>query len=320
MLQVAVTDALFDDDYQIERTIFERNDISLEIYRSVAEFFQKSKVENCSALLVNLDKIDSSHIDRLHSCKIIQRYGVGTDNVDVDAATRKGIWVGNVPDYSIEDVSDHAIGLIFASARQIAFNDRSMRAGIRHLANKQPCYRITGKVLGICGFGSIARRLAQKVAGFGFVDILVSDPFVSEDIIRSLGAKKVSIDQLMSESDFVTLHLPLNDHTEGIIGKDEIELMKPTAILVNTSRGRIVDEVALTHALHTGRIGGAGLDVFQEEPLSLESPLSRLDNVVLSDHIGWNSVESIIELRTKVSQNVTTALTNGEPIYSVNQV
>lgn len=279
-----------------------------------------SNISGVDALLVNLYPIDKSLIGKLDSCKVISRYGVGYDNVDVEAATEKGIWVANVPDYSIEDVSDQALALLMGCVRKVAYKDRMVRAGRWNLHDDQPCYRIKERVLGIIGYGAIARRFHQKTSGLGFSKVLVHDPFVKKSDIAKSGAVPADLSLLLEKSDYISLHVPLNNTTKGMIGRYELSKMKKSAILINTSRGPVVKEAELAEALHNGQITGAGLDVFEVEPLPGDSPLRNLDNVILSDHTAWYSEESRVELKTKAALNVISVLKGGRPVYPVNKV
>jgi len=269
-------------------------------------------------VLVNLFPMPARVISALPRCRVLSRYGVGYDNVDVAAATAKGIWVARVPDYSIEDVSDQALALLLACVRGVAYKDRHVRAGRWNLHKEVPTHRIAGRTLGLVGYGAIARCLHRKSTGFGLARVLVFDPYVDASAVRKAGAEPVDLVTLLRESDYVSVHVPLASETRGMIGAQQLALMKRTAILVNTSRGPVVDEKAVAAALAERRIAAAGLDVFETEPLTADSPLAKLENVVLSDHAGWYSEESVPELKTKAARNVAAVLAGGKPAYPVN--
>jgi D-3-phosphoglycerate dehydrogenase len=277
-------------------------------------------LSGADAVLVNLFPMSAKVISRLDRVKVISRYGVGFDNVDVEAATRKGIWVARVPDYCQEEASDQTIALLLGCIRKIAYKDRKIREGAWDLHKHQPTSRIAGKTLGIIGYGRVGKRLHAKMAAFGLGSILVCDPLEDQEGIRKSGATPVDLERLLRESDYVSLHVPLTPETRAMIGARELGMMKATAFLINTSRGPVVDEGALAGALESGRIAGAGLDVFQKEPLPEDSPLKGLDTVILSDHASWYSVESEKELKTKAARNVARVLEGGEPVYSVNSI
>jgi D-3-phosphoglycerate dehydrogenase len=275
-------------------------------------------LRDADGILVNLHPLPASVIQELQKCRVISRYGVGYDNVSVEAATAKGIWVARVPDYCLEDVSDQALALLLGCVRKVAFKDRRIREGAWNLHREQPSYRIAGKILGLVGYGAIARTLHRKLSGFGLGRVLVFDPYLDPKKIEENGAESVNLRALLKNSDYVSIHAPLSEETRGLIGSRELSLMKRTAILVNTSRGPLIEEKAVAEALADGKITAAGLDVFETEPLPADSPLRQLDNVILSDHAGWYSEESVAELKTKAAQNVLEVLKGGKPTYPVN--
>jgi len=319
MFKVAVTDDRY-GSYTEEINVLKEIGAELVILDPEnKEEFNKGIVE-ADALLVNLHPMTEDLISKLDKCKVISRYGVGYDNVDVDTATKNGIWVARVPDYSIEDVSDQALALLMACVRKIAYKDRMIRNGKWNLHDDQPCHRIKDSVLGLIGYGSISRRFHEKTIGFGLSKVLVYDPFVDDETIKSNGGIPADLAMVLNDSDFISIHAPLTETTRGMIGKDQLQLMKKGAILINTSRGPVLNEADVTEALKAGIITGAGLDVFETEPLSLDSPLRKLDNVVLSDHTGWYSEESKEELKTKAALNIVSVLKGGKPVYPVNEI
>jgi D-3-phosphoglycerate dehydrogenase len=307
-------------NYREEEKVLEEAGAAVKAYKPVSQTEAFEAVGDADGVLVNLYPIDKRIINRMKKCRIISRYGVGYDNVDVEAATASGIWVANVPNYAFEDVSDHALALLLSCIRKTPYKDSRIRQGGWNLIDQYPCYRIKGKVLGLLGYGAIARALHKKVSGLELSKVITYDPYVKPEDIRENGAVPVDLETLLESSDYISVHAPLSEGTKGIIGKEEIEKMKPTAILINTSRGPLVDEQALCKALQSGRIQGAGLDVFTVEPLPDSSPLKKLDNVILSDHTGYYSEESLVELKTKTALNAASVLQTGKPNYSVNQI
>ena len=281
---------------------------------------EEALIETCrdahGILVRTVAPVTRNVISRLERCRIISRYGVGVDNVDIGAATEHGIMVANVPDYCVEEVSDQAVALLLACARRVASRDSAVRAGAWDVGAKEPLYRIAGKVLGLVGYGKIARAAHRKLAGFNFARTLVFDPFVDDEALRAAGAEKADLDALCAEADFISLHAPLSDATRHMIGKEQLGLMKPTAVIVNTSRGGLIDTEALVGALSSGTIRGAGLDVYEEEPPPKDHPLLSLRNVVLSDHVSWYSEESQLELQTNAAVNVAQALRR-EPVTNL---
>jgi D-3-phosphoglycerate dehydrogenase len=253
-------------------------------------------------------------IESLKRCKVIARYGVGVDNIDVEAATEHKIIVANVPDYCIDEVSTHTMALILACARGITLLDRKRREKRWDFTLAKPLFRTQGKILGLFGLGKIARAVAQKASGFDF-RIIAFDPYVSK---VDGGIKLVEFSQLLSDSDFVSLHVPLTAETRHSFGENELKKMKKTAYLINTSRGPIVDEKALYQALKNRWIAGAALDVMEKEPPNWNSSLLQLDNLIITPHISFYSEESYVELKTKVAQAVLSVLKGELPRAIVN--
>ena len=253
-------------------------------------------------------------IESLKRCKVIVRYGVGVDNIDVEAATEHKIIVANVPDYCIDEVSTHALALILACARGITLLDRKRRAKRWDFTLAKPLFRTQGKTLGLFGLGRIGRMVAQKASGFDF-RIIAYDPYVSK---VDGGIKLVEFSQLLPDSDFVSIHVPLTAETRHSFGENELKKMKKTAYLINTARGPIVDEKALYQALKNRWIAGAALDVMEKEPPDWNSSLLQLDNLIITPHISFYSEESYVELKTKVAQAVLSVLKGELPRPIVN--
>ena len=316
-LKVMVTDDRY-GSYEEENAVLKEIGVSVEVHDQMDEAETIRVLKNANGILVNLHPLPAGVIEKLEKCRVISRYGVGYDNVAVEAATAKGIWVARVPDYCLEDVSDQAMALLLGCVRKVAFKDRRIRAGGWNLHKEQPSYRIAGKTLGLVGYGAIARTLHRKMSGFGLERVLVFDPYLDPKKIAENGAESVALRRVLKEADYVSVHAPLNEETRGLIGSRELALMKKTAILVNTSRGPLLDQRAVADALAEEKIAAAGLDVFESEPLPPDSPLLKLDNAVLSDHAGWYSEESVAELKTKTAQNVLAVLKGGKPNYPVN--
>jgi D-3-phosphoglycerate dehydrogenase / 2-oxoglutarate reductase len=241
--------------------------------------------------------VNKSVIDRLDACRLIVKYAVGVDNVDISAATGRGIVVCHTPNFCIEEVSDHAVALLLALARRIVqFNDHVKAGGWAELTIDPPLRRTRNRVLGLVGFGRIARLVAQKMKGFG-VKILAFDPFLDPEAVEAQGTTPVDIETLFAEADYISVHTPLTKSTRHSIGAKLLARMKPTSFLINTSRGPVIDEAALCDALREKRIAGAALDVTEIEPLPGSSPLRSFKNVILTPHFAANSVESLDDLR-----------------------
>ncbi len=253
-------------------------------------------------------------IKSLNKCKVIVRYGVGVDNIDIKVATECGIIVANVPDYCVDEVSSHALGLILGCARgRILFNSKvkEKRWGF---SLAKPLFRTQGKTLGIFGLGRIGSAVAKKSKGFG-LKIIACDPYVSKVNNR---IKMVDFPQLLSESDFISINASLTDKTWHAFKENELKAMKKTAYLINTARGSIVDEKALYKALREGWIAGAGLDVLEKEPPDWNNPLLKLDNVIFTPHSAFYSEESYIELKTRTAKVVLSVLNGKLPETIIN--
>jgi D-3-phosphoglycerate dehydrogenase len=252
--------------------------------------------------------LTADNLGLLARCGAILRTGSGTDNVPVEAATQLGIVVANTPDALTDAVSDHAIGLLFAVLRQIAVHDRAVRAGVWDRSRAWPRWPLRGRTLGLVGFGRIAQRMVRKLAGFELA-VLAHDPLVGAEAMAQHGARPASLDEVLSQADVVSVHCPLTPGTHHLIDERALRRMKPTAVLINTARGPVIDERALTRALSEGWIAAAGLDVFEQEPLGLDNPLLRLDNVVLTPHIAGHSDE-YLEASWRLSAEAVVALAN----------
>jgi D-3-phosphoglycerate dehydrogenase len=256
---------------------------------------------------------------------VIARYGTGVDIVDVAAATRMGVQVTNAPsDWCADEVADHATALLLALIRKVEVYNRHTRAGVWHWNCGHPIHRIRGSILGLLSFGSIAHRVAERMAAFG-AKIHAHDPFQLDDEIRARGAVPVSFDKLLEASDYLVIQAPLTEQTLGLFGERELSRMKPTALLVNTARGPIVEDQALYRALTEGRIAGAGLDDLEEEPAKRRNwkpanPLFELDNVLISPHAAYYSEESIALVREIAAGEAVRVLRGEAPRYPVNRV
>jgi len=265
-------------------------------------------------VLVRESPLPREVIQGLARCKAIVRYGIGVDNIDQQAARERGIMVANVPDYGTDEVSSQAVALALAVSRRLWLHDREVREGRWSTGVLQPMFRLRGRTLGLVGFGRIARMTLDKLAGFGFARVLVHDPRAE----LPPGAQRVDMDTLCAESDLISLHAPLNEQTRHCIDARRLALMKPTAILVNTARGGLVDSDALHEALAARRILGAGLDVFEQEPPG-QHPLLQLDNVVLSNHMGWYSEEAMRDLQRLAAEEAVRVLRGDPPLNWLNR-
>jgi D-3-phosphoglycerate dehydrogenase len=268
--------------------------------------------EQADAILVRWLKITPEIIRRLRRCKIIVRYGVGTDNVDPVAATEAGIIVGHVPTYCLDEVSTHAIALWLACVRNLARTHAKLERGGWDDNPPEPIHRVAGRTLGLVGLGNIGQAVARKLTGWG-LRLVATDPYVDPARAETLGVKLVDLDTVCRGSDYISLHVPSLPETRHLIGARELALMKPGAILVNTARGAVVDLQALVAALDERRLACAGLDVFEEEPPPRSPRLRSHPRLILTDHVAWYSEESQTELKVTAAEEAVRVCTGGLP-------
>jgi D-3-phosphoglycerate dehydrogenase len=317
MAVVAVTDHVFPDLDQ-ERELLAREGHELRFERNATSVDEvRAAVAGADAVLNCYAPMPAEVIETLEGCVAIARYGIGLDTIDLDVATSKGIVVTNVPDYCIDEVSDHALALILSLARGVVRLDRSVHAGSWTPTAARPLHRLRGRTAGLVGFGRIARALAAKLSPLGF-RIVATDPFLPEEAIREGGAEPLDLDELLGAADVVSIHAPLTADSRHLIGERELALLRPGAILVNTSRGPLVDVDALRRALAEERLGGVGLDVLEVEPPAADDPLLARDDVVLTPHAAFYSEESLRELQRKAAEQIVEALAGRRPPYAVN--
>jgi D-3-phosphoglycerate dehydrogenase len=316
--RVVVTD-LTESGNDLELDVFRQSGLPIDLVTAeeTGRAGLLAATAGAHALMVQFATIDRTIIETLTSCRVIARYGVGVDMVDIDAATDMGIPVANVPHYCIDEVSSQTIGFVLDLNRRtlpLAAHVRAGRWGA--VPPVTPPSRLRGQVLGVVGFGAIGSEVARKAQALG-LEVLAHDPFAAPD--AHPGVSFVSLPQLLAQSDYVTLHCPLTDATRGLIGSAELAQMKPSAYLVNLSRGPVVDQAALTEALRTAVIQGAALDVLATEPPDPADALLNLDNVIVTPHIASWSVEAAVELRREVAQSVVEALQGRAPASVVNR-
>jgi len=267
---------------------------------------------DADALLVQYAPITESVLERLQQCKVIVRYGIGVDTIDLNAAEKHAVPICNVPDYGIEDVADHTAALVLTSARQIPFFDASIRQGHWPSTPRTPLLSFSDMCFAVIGAGRIGRSVLERMQAFGF-QCVAYDPFVSAEELREVNVQKFTLDEVFTKADVISLHLPLNEETNHLVDRKRLQSMKKTAILVNTSRGGLIDTQALAHALNANEIAFAGLDVFKNEPLEEEHPLRNCKNAVLTPHIAYYSDASISRLQRFAAEEVERALSH-EPL------
>ena len=268
-------------------------------------------------LMVTYGQITVDVIAGLEKCRVIGRFGLGVDNIDIEAATKAGIAVVYVPDYCIDEVSDHAMAMLLNLARKVSFSNSLVQAGRWEMPAVTPLSRLRGRTLGLAGFGQIPRAVAPKAQAFG-LKVIAFDPYIDNDVAAALDVELVDFETLLQTSDYVSIHVPMMPETENLFGADAFAQMKPDALLVNTARGPLVDTEALAKALDAGEIGGAALDVMPVEPPPADSPLLGRDNIILSPHTAFYSVEALDELQTKTARGVVDVLKGEKPVYPIN--
>jgi D-3-phosphoglycerate dehydrogenase len=314
--KVVITDAEY-PSFDIEKRVLSKLNVELIKFQCKTE---EELIRNCKdadALLNQYAKITPNVIENLKHVKIIARYGIGVDNVNLDAATKKGIFVTNVV-YDICDVADHTIALMLALTRKLFFVNKSIKKLEWDWKKFHPITRIKGKTIGIIGLGRVGRQVAKRIRGFD-VNLLVCDPYIPVDVFKTYNAKRVDYETLLKQSDIVTLHVPLNDETRHMISTNQLKKMKKTAILINCARGGIVDEKALYKALLGKEIVGAGLDVLEQEPIRKDNPLLGLDNVIITPHMGWYSEDAVDEVQRIAAEQVLQCLQGKVPTNLVNK-
>jgi D-3-phosphoglycerate dehydrogenase len=312
---------------------------------------EESLIDACAeadGILLNQAPMTGRVIGTLARCRVISRYGIGYDNVDVQAAEAAGIWVTNVPGYCIEEVAEHTLGFLLSCVRAIPVKDREIRSGGWNI--NRPIKRMSGRVLGIVGFGATGHAFWEKVRGFAFSRILIADPKGEEEVsaLREKAGNSscadnsshadngsyaddnggdkhaaitqaVSFNELLCQSDFISFHVPLNESTRHCVNRETLAKMKDGVIIINVSRGAVIDEDALVEALQSGHVAAAGLDVFEREPLPPDHPFLSLSNAILTDHSAYYSAESISELKTRTAQNARDVLEGQIPSTAVNR-
>lgn len=303
----------------IEREVIERRGMELVLGRCTSDDQVVELAADAPAILNTMYWMGPSLFEQLPKLKVVVRGGVGFDNIDVDAATKAGVIVCNVVDYGSQEVANHAFALLLALNRKIVSLDRAMRDG-NHLPADRAMPntgRVGGQTLGLVSLGTIAREVAKRAHGFD-MNVIAFDPYIDPGVAQSLGVELVDLPDLLRRSDYVSIHTPLSAATRGLIGAAELALMKPSAYLVLTSRGGLVDEEALAAALREGRLAGAGIDVWTTEPPPRDHPLLQLDNVVGSMHMAWYSEVSVVNLRTRFAETAADVLDGLIPSSVVN--
>lgn len=303
--RIVVTDSGFPSLDPEKGVLKDLGRLELISWSDEAELCEKSALAD--ALLVQWAPINATLISCLRQCKIIVRYGIGVDNIDLKAAAQKGIPVCNVPDYCIEEVSNHTLALALSSLRQVTEVDRYVRNGVWNIVLPRPVLPFHKMNFCLAGFGRIARTVAEKANALGF-RVKAYDPYISGAVMEEANVMPVGLAELFAEADILSLHLPLTGTSRHFINDVTLSKMKSSALLVNTSRGGLINMQALVRALSANKLWGAALDVFEEEPLPKSSPLLHCPNLLLSSHVAWYSSNSIPQLQRKAAEEIARGL------------
>ena len=306
-------------DIEIEREILSAAGLEIEHVGNLDTEEAREAARQCDALMVTIQPVRAELIQSLERCRLICRVGTGLDAIEIAAATKRGIWVTYAPDYSIDEVSTHAIALVLAQARGLPGLLGATRQGIWNSESAGMLYRLSNQILGVVGCGRIGQATAAKGRGLG-LEVLVYDPYVDAAAMEELGVQVVDLETVLRKADYISLHSPLTEDTSHLINAGTLALMKPTAYLVNAARGGLVDEDALLAAVQSGQIAGAALDVLAVEPVAADHPFLQEERILLTPHAGWYSEESKVDVRVQGAEEVVRVLGGERPRAPVNDV
>lgn len=281
------------------------------------DFFNEAK--DADGVIIVYQNMNEEAFSRLDNCKVLTTQCIGVNNIDLKAATRHNVYIGNVPDYCIEEVAVHTIALFLACVRQIGLYDRSIREGKWDVNVGQKLHRTKGKTYGLVSYGNIPRRIAELLQPFG-IRVITYDPYAPESAFENGCAERVdTLEELLAQSDYISVHTPLLDSTRHMLGKEQFAAMKDGAVVITTGRGGVIDETALKEAIESGKISAAGIDVLEDEK-NYTSVLKGLDNVIMTPHAAYYSEDALIEVREKaISQIIEVLEENKKPTYLVNK-
>ena len=315
--KVVITDAEY-KSFDLERKELEKADADLLVCQCKSEDEIIEAAKDADGLIVQYASITRRIIESLKKCKAIARYGIGVDSIDVEAATEHGICIVNVPEYCIDEVSDHTIALALTCVRKVVILNDAVKKGIWNFRISAPIFRLRNMKLGLVGFGNIARMVSQKARIFG-LNVIAYDPYISSSVMTQNNVKKVSLEDLLKEADIISLHLPLTKDTKYMFTKKEFKLMKNTTFIINTGRGPLIKEADLYRALNEKWIAGAGLDVIEKEPIDPNNNLLKLDNIIITPHVAFYSDESLRDLQRSAAKGVAQVLKGEIPSSIVNK-
>ncbi|MGH6665828.1 MAG: C-terminal binding protein, partial [Pseudolabrys sp.] len=313
---IAVTDSVF-PSLDPAKAQLAKLDPTFRMSNSASADDILAVAKDADAILVTYAKLTRDLLMQLTKCRAIGRFGLGVVNIDLPAAKEKGIAVNYLPDYCIREVSDHAMALLLALIRKIPLSNKLVQSGRWEMPAVVPIRRIEGTGLGLVGFGNIPRLVAPKAQAFG-IKVIAFDPFAKPEAFKAAKVESVDFDTLLKSADYISVHAPLLPATRGMMNVDAFAKMKKGACLVNTARGPLIDEPALIAALDNGQLGGAGLDVVAAEPLAKDSKLLGRDNVIISPHTGFYSIEALTELQTKCAADVARVLSGQKAVYPIS--
>lgn len=313
----------FDDfDMEVERKVLSALPHRLAPTHGLDSAESRAALHDADALMVTLQRVTAEVLDAMPKCRLVSRLGVGLDSIDLKAAEERGVWVANVPDYGVDEVSTHAMALLLAQLRGVVPLVQSTRSGAWDASVAKPIRRFRDQTVGVLGFGRIGRAFAEKARGFG-VRVIAHDAWVSVEDMRAVGVESVSLDELFAQSDFISLHAPLTAESKHVVNARTLALMKPGAYLVNTARGGLIDEAALLEAIRGGQLRGAALDVLTSEPPRADDAalqgLLQDPRVLITPHVAWYSEEAMIDMRAKGADEVVRVLSGGTPRCAVNR-
>lgn len=316
-MKVVVTD-YSNMEFEEEKKLFESVGAKLEIGNCKTEDEIIEASQGAIGLINSEIPITRKVIEALPDLKVIAKYSIGVDNIDVEAATENNVFVANVPDYCTDEVASHALALIMTLTRKIVSLNQSVKQGRWSFHEAAPLHRFSTQTVGLISYGSIARNLSKKLQAIGF-KVIAYDPYLQK-AGQKTDAELVSLEALMGRSDVVSIHAPLLKETHHMINKEVLELAKPNAVIINAGRGPVINEADLIDALKERKISGAGLDVLEEEPMDMNNPLLSMDNVILTPHAAFYSEESMQELKRKTALNIMDVLKGEKPRYLVNSL
>lgn len=316
MKKVVITDRAY-ESIEAEQRILRGAGFQVLDFQCRTEEEVISCAADCDGLIVQFAPVTRRVVQALTRCRVIVRYAIGLDNIDLEAANERGIMVCNVPDYCLDEVSNHAIAMILACAKKLPIAANSVKEGRWTYTAAKPLYRFSGSRLGLIGFGRIPALVAKKLSLFG-LDIVAYDPCINRALAESLGVRAVDLDTLLSTSDFISVHCPLTDESRHMLDRRAFSRMKDGAALINTARGAVLCEDALMEALACGKLSMAALDVLETEPIPVDHPLRSMDHVIVTPHMAWYSEEAIHSLQEKTAEEVARVLTGGTPLNLAN--